>query len=1180
MSTKTLRKRIALVAVSAMGFGLLSVVPASAAITVAQLNLLTAGSTTAVTAGASDGADTAYVRSGASSQTFVVQVAAAAEDAEDFDLVLATTGTLASVASATTVNLTGAAVIASGETGTATTNTLAQGIGAVSTDRREAAVLLPAGTTAVDKVSITTGALAAGTYYLWADPSPGDAITTGGLLIATITSYDVGAPVSMSYNIDGLRQVGSAADESTLLTSKVYDSTGRQTFLVGSETITHSFSNPVTAPVSNAMTNPGTTDASSAPTPRAGAKFDGYTVPLDLTATSGTTAGTIYTLTGVILNGVNAFGNDTMTYVNSATTNGLAGSLTLTNAVSSISTGVVVTSIALANSQATTAANYVLTAKDSDGRVIKGVTPVLTASAGTVTTAVGTTVAGGTDSTFVYTAPATGTSATLTFTMFGGSAGNTTLSVPVSVGATYFTSDYAAEITGTGNGGALDGTTTEDYNLTSGGTTYTTDLDPANTTSVTADFYLYEYGTSSAFGDPVSGASITASIDNTAGTAIPIAQRTLAASALTTDSTGKATATIAVTSARNTETLTVKFSSGTSVLGTATFTFTSAATTIAELSVGPANAITQQAGTATAITVTATDQYGQAAANKRVQLSMVGPSSSSTGTLVVVTNASGVANYTVTGTTAVTGQTDTLTITNFDGGSSLTAGANDVVAISYVATAPVVSTFSIAGALTQENTASAATYTTYTTATLADAIGVANNTALAGTKFEDKKFLPIDSLGNYTDTATKSGATAADQDEVVGLRFRALNASSVALAGIPLVVTASTGAWVVGSLGQAVSTRTLYTNASGYIYVNAFATATGDATWTVTQGAVSASISVTYANDVEDARFVSVSPATKSVTSGTLAQFVATVTDRYGNVVPGATVTWSELGAGRLEANSGATSATGTSTADFSTYATETGAGVVKAVIAYQGEDLASYVGATKSSYTNGLLIAAAAAGIASSSAAITVDAPTTKSAELLASEANAAAIAAIAAKAASDKAESDAKIALLQAALDAAATKAAADKLALEASIAASQAAAVAAAEAAADAAAEAIDAGNNAFDAATTAGEAAESAQGAAEQAGEDAVAAAQAAGEAAVAASEAAQEAAAEATDAANAATDAANASAEAADAATAAAQDAADAVAALSTQVSEMITALKKQITALTNLVIKIQKKVKA
>jgi len=127
------------------------------------------------------------------------------------------------------------------------------------------------------------------------------------------------------------------------------------------------------------------------------------------------------------------------------------------------------------------------------------------------------------------------------------------------------------------------------------------------------------------------------------------------------------------------------------------------------------------------------------------------------------------------------------------------------------------------------------------------------------------------------------------------------------------------------------------------------------------------------------------------------------------------------------------------------------------------------------------------------------------------------------AAKAAADKASTDAAIAALKAQLDAAAAKAAADKASSDAAIAAAQAAAVEAATAAADAAAEA---------------------------------------------------------TDAANAATDAANASAEAGDAATAAAQDAADAVAALSTQVSEMIDTLKKQITALTNLVIKIQKKVKA
>jgi hypothetical protein len=76
------------------------------------------------------------------------------------------------------------------------------------------------------------------------------------------------------------------------------------------------------------------------------------------------------------------------------------------------------------------------------------------------------------------------------------------------------------------------------------------------------------------------------------------------------------------------------------------------------------------------------------------------------------------------------------------------------------------------------------------------------------------------------------------------------------------------------------------------------------------------------------------------------------------------------------------------------------------------------------------------------------------------------------------------------------------------------------------------------------------------------------------------DAATDAANEATDAANAATDAALAAADAADAATAAAMDASDAVAALSATVATLVASLKAQITSLTNLVIKIQKKVKA
>jgi len=76
------------------------------------------------------------------------------------------------------------------------------------------------------------------------------------------------------------------------------------------------------------------------------------------------------------------------------------------------------------------------------------------------------------------------------------------------------------------------------------------------------------------------------------------------------------------------------------------------------------------------------------------------------------------------------------------------------------------------------------------------------------------------------------------------------------------------------------------------------------------------------------------------------------------------------------------------------------------------------------------------------------------------------------------------------------------------------------------------------------------------------------------------DAAAAAAEEATAAANDATDAALSAAEAAEAATAMAQEAVDAVAELSAEVTKLISALRAQITTLTNLVVKIQKKVKA
>ena len=590
---------------------------------------------------------------------------------------------------------------------------------------------------------------------------------------------------------------------------------------------------------------------------------------------------------------------------------------------------------------------------------------------------------------------------------------------------------------------------------------------------------------------------------------------------VTTGTTGTATITIAATAALagSGYKLTVAEDASTNLVYTVSYQTPIVNSTNGYIVVTPTLSNAAKTLIAGSITMTATvrDQFGDLASGTNVIWTVTGRNAQTT---AAVTNASGVSTLTITdASTSTTALTDTVSVT----AASPTATAYTTAAAGETSTASYVASITVA-TLTHTNSQ-------------ATAAALAAGTDVAAL-IEDSETL--------TATAT--------------------NAAGVLMSGIPVTFTLPAGAFV-----PAGTLLTVYTNSSGVAQlVGVRGTVTGTSTATATAGGATTSTSWRTVNSATDGRTITIDNATMSVSGSSAGQAIVTVRDRYGNLVGGAGVTLTYIGnAGRVAAvngviaSEGTTGATtGTARIDVTAGSTEAGTGTLTVALKTVSDTSTATLMANGAAYT---------VRVASVTSAVTVGA--TKSAEVIAIEA-------VAAKAAADKAESDAKIALLQAALDAAATKAAADKLALEAAIAASQAAAVAASEAAADAAAEAIDAGNNAFDAATSAGEAADAATAAAEQAGEDATAAAVAAGEAAVAAAEAAQEAAAEATDAANAATDAANASAEAADAATAAAQDAADAVAALSVQVTEVIATLKKQITALTNLVIRIQKKVKA
>jgi len=1018
MSTKTLRKRIALVAVAALGFGLVSVAPSSA-----LLGTGTNRTCTAATGGLT-------VQAGVSATIGTCTVSAAiAVDGTNADgiAVQAITGPEAGVMSVTGVGTaTGTAVTSTVDGAAATLNAITgttSGTGAQNvtgsfdlpgvytvkfgTFATAVTVTVVAGSSTTTSLTATTGN--SGSYVTGATPVITVSRNTGGVLAdGTILAKVVATP-------DTVVTVGETLGEAIEAEIAITTSTNARVF---------TFANTFNVAGTYTFTFWADTNANAAQDSGEVSTTGSFVVSAAAASTSLISASLSRTV------------GNTSAGVSSVTV-----TATITDADGNPTTG----ALLVAETDSTGAA-YVSAATNNSGAGFTTASNAI-AGSGSALTRVGTTN--------TYTG---------TFTIDANSASDytdtyLTVYIDGTIAATATTSaKKALRITSMGELTAVAGAATVAVTDVVGIGTVASSIRQSlsvadyTTLGLTVDktVVAQTYTFTAASGEE--GEYLKVAVAPLAATSSAVVAPVTTLVAIGADLTAKYTVTTTAPAAADGYTLTVTDGSGDDVVATITF-----ATATPQWSVSPSASFKAKFGDTMTVTGTLSDQFGRVIGAKPVYVLVTGRQA---GTYNGTTGADGKYAFTWTDTNAAT----LLTLT-------------DVLTFNYAYVA-------------------SSTSTTTTLATSASRTVTYSATGVA--------------VGSITVGAPSATTTRPiDMDALVGLPAATSRVTYTATvkdaAGLPVAAGALV-TFTGGADDLFYGGKTGVTDEFGQASVTIYRTKVGAPAIKATAGGVTSAVSaaVQWTNDVLDgdstsaapnassakrqARYITLAADVTSAVSAGIIRFTATVTDRWGNAVDGAQVTFAETGAGRFynppTSNQVTTNAAGQASIDLNSQAGETGAVSVTATIteatALQAinEDTAGTItniteaGGTFSSTLTAVADVTAAVKSATATATITKDTSTSTA---------------------------DALLALAQA--------------------------------------------------------------LGTRDQAS-------------------ATVDAAAEATDAANAATDAANAAAEAADAATAAAQDASDAVAALSAQVSEAIAGLKKQLVSLTNLVIKIQKKVKA
>ena len=435
------------------------------------------------------------------------------------------------------------------------------------------------------------------------------------------------------------------------------------------------------------------------------------------------------------------------------------------------------------------------------------------------------------------------------------------------------------------------------------GTTFTL---PTTTTSATVKFTIQ----TAASAANAAGATLTVkpTWSGSYGTANVTPATSTTGTAYTTDASGNFSVTVTNTAPVSGGQVTLNLSAG-DVFGAESYTATirwqaPAAAAVAVLD--PLSGVFVGTGTTNVTTVRITDQFGAVMANQQVSVALSTTSANYSSTTVIApitTGASGTATYSLVGG-ATTATADTITFACVPTACTTTASATMVY--NYISTVPAVS--SLAGYFNQDWNSSAVSGTAW---------------PVSGDLFQTNTSTKLVLKADFDTTKNISGYLDSTTDALVSLALYGTTSTGAYATGAVVTVTAGSGGHVLGATGIPSSSRSFLIGGSGWTgNIQILATKTGDVPFTVTSGTTSKTFTLKVANAASDGRFINITGAATGTANGSGVPVTVTVTDAFGNPVPSVNLVVTASGVGSLLGGATSSSFTTDDTGSYTFLAT------------------------------------------------------------------------------------------------------------------------------------------------------------------------------------------------------------------------------------------------------------------